>query len=386
MFYAIMTPEMVIWWAMRQWLGAGDIAKRHKDKGWKRIHGYFVQMGGFVLYQGKTALYPLSIAEMETLERAGKMEWPETTSEDIEDRSKGDYLAKGVVILQSLWFVTQCIARAVNHIMLTELELSTAGFAVLNGVMYFYWWNKPLDVRVPIRVQLLQPERTSRVHGEMITGEGDSTDEVLYTGPASPGVISPFHRDVEARLVGPYSTVPVIGDHRNWLSKATDNFSRDVHIHGILWTLWNRILYRPFAVLLGPLRDMGVQLDLDKSRHHVPTFHASGTDGHYDRFSIVAVAVVFGAIHCLAWSFHFATRGEQFIWRVASLSIASVPVAMFACVWILPFDIAEFITILLGLAYILARGALLVLAVTQLRSLPASAFDTVNWTTLIPHL
>ena len=30
MFYAIITPEMVIWWAMRQWLGAGDIEKRHK--------------------------------------------------------------------------------------------------------------------------------------------------------------------------------------------------------------------------------------------------------------------------------------------------------------------------------------------------------------------
>ena len=343
-------------------------------------------MGGFVLYQGKTALYPLSIAEMETLEREGKMEWPETTSEDIEDRSKGDYLAKGVVILQSLWFVTQCIARAVNHIMLTELELATAGFAVLNGIMYFYWWNKPLDVRVPIRVQLLQPERTSRVHGDMIAGQGDSTDEVLYTGPASPGVISPFHRDVEARLFDPHSSVPVIGDQRNWLSKATDNFSRDVHIRGILWTLWNRILYRPFAGLLGPLRDMGVQLDLDKSRHYVPTFHASGTDGHYARLSIVAVAVVFGAIHCLAWTFHFATRCEQLLWRVTSLSIASVPVAMFACVWTLPFDIAEFITILLGLVYILARGALLVLALMQLRSLPASAFDTVNWTTFIPHL
>jgi hypothetical protein len=342
-------------------------------------------MGGFVLYQGKTVLHPLSIAEMETLERAGRIEWPETTSADIEDRSKGDYLAKGLVILQSLWFVTQSIARAVNHITLTELELATAGFAVLNGVMYFYWWNKPLDVCVPIRVQLLQPERTTRVHGDMTTGQ-DSTNEILYTGPASPGVISPFHRDVEARLFGPYSSVPATGDHRNWLYEATDNFSRDVHSHGILWTLWNRILYRPFAALLGPLRDMGVQLDVDKSHHYVPTFHASGTDGHYDRFSIVGVAVVFGAIHCLAWSFHFATRGEQLTWRVASLSIASVPVAMFACVWMLPFDIAEFTTILLGIVYILARGALLVLALMELRALPASAFDTVNWTTFIPHL
>lgn len=113
---------------------------------------------------------------------------------------------------------------------------------------------------------------------------------------------------------------------------------------------------------------MGVQLDLDKSHHYVPTFHASGTDGHYDRFSIVAVAGHYDrfSIEVLAWSFHFATPGEQLIWRVTSLSIASVPVAMFACVWMLPFDIAEFTTILLGIVYILARGALLVLVLMEL--------------------
>ena len=39
-----------------------------------------------------------------------------------------------------------------------------------------------------------------------------------------------------------------------------------------------------------------------------------------------------------------------------------------------------------GLLYILARVFTLVLAFTSLRELPPGAFDTVHWTTFIPHI
>ena len=35
------------------------------------------------------------------------------------------------------------------------MELLTLSLAVLNGLMYFLWWNKSLDVRCPVRVYLL---------------------------------------------------------------------------------------------------------------------------------------------------------------------------------------------------------------------------------------
>ena len=75
--------------------------------------------------------------------------------EEIEDRSKSDGFLKMIALGQTLWFVVQCIARRSQHLDLTLVELLTLSLAVLNGLMYFLWWNKPLDVRCPLRVYLL---------------------------------------------------------------------------------------------------------------------------------------------------------------------------------------------------------------------------------------
>ena len=39
-----------------------------------------------------------------------------------------------------------------------------------------------------------------------------------------------------------------------------------------------------------------------------------------------------------------------------------------------------------GILYVIARVFTLVLAFTSLRDLPPGAFDTVHWTTFIPHV
>lgn len=72
------------------------------------------------------------------------------TEEQIQDRSKGDILSKGLVVLQTSWFIIQLLARAVTRLPITELEFSTLAFAILNGATYALWWNKPLDVQCPI--------------------------------------------------------------------------------------------------------------------------------------------------------------------------------------------------------------------------------------------
>jgi hypothetical protein len=37
---------------------------------------------------------------------------------------------------------------------LTELEVVTLAYAVLNGITYFFWWDKPLDVQSPVVLHL----------------------------------------------------------------------------------------------------------------------------------------------------------------------------------------------------------------------------------------
>ena len=61
-----------------------------------------------------------------------KIDFPSTTEEEIDDRSKGDALSKGIALLQITWFIIQLIARRVQGLTITELELTTAALAGLN--------------------------------------------------------------------------------------------------------------------------------------------------------------------------------------------------------------------------------------------------------------
>lgn len=74
------------------------------------------------------------------------------TTQEIQDRSKGDSLSKGLVMVQMSWFIFQCTARKLESLPITELELVTLAFAMLNLFTYGIWWNKPLSVQCPYRV------------------------------------------------------------------------------------------------------------------------------------------------------------------------------------------------------------------------------------------
>ena len=130
------------------------------DRGWTKTHGHFLQMGGFMLFEGNDPKGVLAPKRFSELLAAGKIEFPTATVEEIEDRSKTDGFSKTIALGQTLWFVAQCLARRAQHLDLTPVELLTLSLAVLNGVMYYLWWNKPMDVRCPIRVYLLDKSYT----------------------------------------------------------------------------------------------------------------------------------------------------------------------------------------------------------------------------------
>src|SRR5258708_7414077 len=125
-------------------------------------HGHPVVMGGISTvdpsFENDGQLDPRS--PVLTFERYTKTEERERldrklrkiSEEDIKDRSKGDILSKLIAILQTTWFILQCIARGQQRLTLTELELVTLALASLNAVTYVFWWHKPLGVQVPIRI------------------------------------------------------------------------------------------------------------------------------------------------------------------------------------------------------------------------------------------
>jgi len=322
-------------------------------------------MGGFMEYEGNQPIQVLLPEELESYSLTGNGDFPRISQAEIEDRSKGDAISKSVVILQTGWFVTQCIARGVQRLPITELELATVAFAALNFVICVLWWDKPQNV-----------QRGVRVYKKRITespiDDGNAEATVGYWGALRDAL-----SDIPSAIVrGP---VLVGFDDFPWLIRA------------LLWPF-----FKP-ADILFPADEP----DDGKFEKRVYTFYPSKwvtLSKKSSIFIVAAITVVFGAIHCIGWSFNFPSSVERILWRVASLSITGVPIIFYPLVG-LGYAIDGFlynyrrddfcvyiIATLLLFLYILSRLALLILPFICLRSLPPAAFHVVHWTSFIPHL
>ncbi|KAJ7718573.1 hypothetical protein DFH07DRAFT_860209 [Mycena maculata] len=154
MLMAIVAPELIVFLAARQFFFAGDFSKRF---GVPRTHGFFFAMGGFVSGTG-TPVTTFKQLEDPLLGAQYLAEIRATDVASIMDRSKGDALSKGVALIQSAWFMTQCIARLFQRLPVTELEVATLAFAAVNIFTWLLWWGKPLDAQTPIRVGPVEDE------------------------------------------------------------------------------------------------------------------------------------------------------------------------------------------------------------------------------------
>ena len=270
-------------------------------------------MGGYHGCDESGPLYPLGPDAVVSLVREGKLVAP--MADEISARSKGDMLSKGVALLQAFWFVVQCIARLIEHLPLTNLEVMTLAYTVVTVAMYLAWWDKPLNISCAIRVP-----------------------------------------------VAPHKGEP-----------------KDVYTWE--WVLDYVIGYQ----------------DANASLHHlqrVPTFWAGDPDENDTiNADIVAllVAMSFGAVHCIAWSYTFPSYTELTMWQVSAIAIIAIPAGIL--LGLLP-DTVDYVGVFLLLVlsfigvplYICARMVLLVLSFTTLKSLPYAVYHTVQWTELIPHI
>ena len=75
---------------------------------------------------------------------------PPAPQKSIEDKSKAGIFAKGFVIVQTFWLVIQCIARKAQNLPISLLEVHTMVHVVCAGMMYIFWFQKPLDVQEPL--------------------------------------------------------------------------------------------------------------------------------------------------------------------------------------------------------------------------------------------
>ncbi|KAM6493024.1 hypothetical protein JOM56_011158 [Amanita muscaria] len=160
-------PELVMFAAWSQWMSARKLTKKvnqyiDKQDGsnqfkWTMTHSHYAQMGGFVIdtndpaedqYIPDSPRLFLTANGVATLAEMGHL--PAISAEIILDKSKTDSLGKAIVIGQALWLIVQCFERLMAGLHLVPLERNTVAHAACALVMYYFWWEKPVNIRFPI--------------------------------------------------------------------------------------------------------------------------------------------------------------------------------------------------------------------------------------------
>ena len=229
----------------------------------------------------------------------------------------------------------QCIACAIEHLPLTHLKVVTLAYASMNFVIYIFWWNKPLNINQP--VQVFRKSESSAMKHQVISREAQRLREWKFT--------------------------------------------------------WEEIHLERIVKYIAGGQDGNVDLSC---KDRVPMFWAnsSSPDAGSADLIVLGAGTCFGVIHCISWGFSFPTHKELLMWRILCVAITAVPIYItlgyILGALLLLTDLSERILYFLPLSgvtlYILARAVTLVLAFTSLRDLPPGAYETVSWTTFIPHI
>jgi len=363
MAFTLIFPEVTTAVAAEQYESANQSVKdfallQHPE--WTMRHAFFADMGGFVLQSPDFPPFPVDTQQVLYLIREGYIRFPDVDKETILDKNKADGFARVIMILQTTWFLLQVVARAVQHLAVSTLELAVLGFVFCTYISTFLWWKKPLDVGTPIIL------KTEFSIADILVKAGDQAKDPYDLTPldfadATPGVstVTPF-----------------------WFAL------------GYLLGLGKPPKSRPINFFpnsrTAPPRGLGISMII---------FETLG-------------AITFVGIHLVGWDFTLPTNLELLFWRVANLALVGIMVCYLIFLHVggliaapvgkrlfkkeahttldlLKLCPAWFLILTLGpvvALYSVARLYIIVEGLVSLRALPPSAYATVDWTFFIPHV
>ncbi|KAG1797311.1 uncharacterized protein HD556DRAFT_1233455 [Suillus plorans] len=291
---------------------------------WTQAHSLFVLMGGFMLYMDGKPYLTLQPDHILELIRERCIDVPTLTADQIHDKSKGNAISKGLVMLQVAWFIMQLVTRVIYPLEITQLEVGTLAFAVLNFLTYAAWWNKPLDVECP--------------HPMYWKSTNSRPENILGDQPDDLGIFSP--------VLGPI--IELIG----WADIPTSRKLRVPTFDGSIK------LERPSDKMILVAAGL-LMTTIFGAIHCMALFLTFPTYEEHLLWSISAIIIT-----CIPW-------------------LGFVTLLPFLCA---SKEVQFSLCSLYAMFYIIARAVLFALMFTTLRNLGHNAYEAVSWTTEVPHL
>ena len=392
-----LAPEFVFQLALGQWASARRSVDEFKHSGypqWSMTHAFFADMGGFVLHPRDWVPFPLNAKQVHYLVTKNYIPYGAVAIDKdvINDKNKSDSLARSIAIGQVLWFSITCLGRAIYHLPITTLELTTVDFILITLGTAFLWYHKPQDVMRPM---ILVPDA---ILEDILIRAGDSAQ------------------------VSSCKRTPL-----DFVNERNLSFIR-------YWTYGMNILAK-----------LGIVFDLtarDWPATKIPDDNFPFLS-KWERVVAFLGQITFAAIPICAWNFQFPTATERLLWRISSLYIICAVILYWVIdiyAWHAHSAVKRFVNRflsfkktethdntaplqttgfsskvqkfaarlrnispdhdpeldvplkaiipigLLGAIYCFARYFTFLEDVISLRSQPPAAFKTVNWSDFLPHI
>ncbi|MCJ1320601.1 hypothetical protein MMC15_005941 [Xylographa vitiligo] len=403
----VLCPEVIFSIAIGQWVSARHSVRDFKTAGlrigpgvagdtmeeWSMKEAFFADMGGFILHTKDQSPFPLDAEQLHYLVSRRHVKLPDLTNRMVEDKNKVDGLLRALTLWQTTWFIVNVIGRWAQHLVVTTAELTTVSFILCSTGTAFCWWHKPAGVAT----------------AEIIDSDISINDILQAEGL----------------------------DHNQWKRTPLDFVNRREWWWSRCWSNFVNILrnmHLSFGSETVPIDRIDDSLQREPPKRSV--------------YICMALTYAFFSVLFVAWNDSFPTHIEQTLWRAACITMMATLFALMICAelaWTYPvlqqrfrlyfasksfmlkssrsdshrqrsnsggsvrkkwenaldcvrnnsvgkdplFYIPLKVIIpiyIIAVFYCHARTYILIADILELRSLPASAYATVEWPNLLPHI
>ena len=403
---------------------------------WTLTQAYFAVMGGYIVSDPCSSGRALTLTPAGIVALAENGSLPRISDMHINDKSKADAFAKGLVCIQAGFLIFQVVARAQQSLTVTLLEIHTLMHVLCALVMYLIWFHKPYDVLSPVEVKDTRAQDLAALWALDWRVQDRRSFLRQRLDSARPSSLLPSTRPRQTCIdAAPSMSFEPSDDVAD--SAIRRLRSRKIHqtyyIIGPTRAFPQPRIQFPLQYLIPRMHNLIHPEILDP---HPPNFAddsdlrsaTANRSVFLHRATLVLINTVYGAGHMSAWNLHFPSQIEKWLWRVSaaflvgSLGIWIVVAALWYtkariqksveriqcsttattmaklwetrttdssklfAAWIVVNNVAKVLFLVALASHGLSRAYLLIEAFISLRTMPAGAYQTVSWLQYWPHV